>query len=69
MAVFAIFPSGADVGRYAWPEHSGFCTGGHHRYALVGSVEGISPRSEGGMITLSLYRITPSVDVMFSRYW
>ena len=29
----------------------------------------ISPRSEGGMITLSLYRITPSVDVMFSRYW
>ena len=40
MAVFAIFPSGADVGRYAWPEHSGFCTDGHHRYALVGSVEG-----------------------------
>ena len=24
-----------------------------------------SPGSEGGMITLSLYRITPSVDVMF----
>ena len=27
-----------------------------------------SPRREGGTITLSLYRITPSVDVMFSRY-
>ena len=30
--------SGADVGRYAWPEHRGFCTDGHHRYALVDSV-------------------------------
>ena len=29
----------------------------------------ISPRSEGGKITLSLSRIYPSVDVVFSRYW
>ena len=28
-----------------------------------------SPRSEGGTITLSSYRIAPSVDVMFSRNW
>ena len=70
MAVFAVFSSGTDVGRYARQntEDSARAVINDTPWWAACRVLSTSPRSEGGTITLSLYRITPSVDVMFSRY-